>query len=100
MAKILIVDDERVLVKGIKFNLEHEGYQVQDAYDGEEAVELAREGGFDLIILDVMMPKIDGLRSAGPGLPSSSEAAMSWPQATLSSTRGSARPAGTGSPWS
>ena len=47
MAKILIVDDERVLVKGIKFNLEHEGYQVQDAYDGEEAVELAREGGFD-----------------------------------------------------
>ena len=63
MAKILIVDDERVLVKGIKFNLEHEGYQVQDAYDGEEAVELAREGGFDLIILDVMMPKIDGLQA-------------------------------------
>ena len=61
MAKILIVDDERVLVKGIKFNLEHEGYQVQDAYDGE--VELAREGGFDLIILDVMMPKIDGLQA-------------------------------------
>ena len=50
-------------VKGIKFNLEHEGYQVQDAYDGEEAVELAREGGFDLIILDVMMPKIDGLQA-------------------------------------
>ena len=63
MAKILIVDDERVLVKGIKFNLEHEGYQVQDAYDGEEAVELAREGGFDLIILDVMMPKMDGLQA-------------------------------------
>ena len=63
MAKILIVDDERVLVKGIKFNLEHEGYQVQDAYDGEEAVELAREGGFDLIILDLMMPKIDGLQA-------------------------------------
>ena len=66
MAKILIVDDERVLVKGIKFNLEHEGYQVQDAYDGEEAVELAREGGFDLIILDVMMPKIDGLQACMP----------------------------------
>ena len=63
MIKLLIVDDERVLVKGIKFNLEHEGYQVQDAYDGEEAVELAREGGFDLIILDVMMPKIDGLQA-------------------------------------
>ena len=61
--KILVVDDEKVLVKGIKFNLEHEGYQVQDAYDGEEAVELAREGGFDLIILDVMMPKIDGLQA-------------------------------------
>ena len=60
MAKILIVDDERVLVKGIKFNLEHEGYQVQDAYDGEEAVELAREGGFDLIILDVYMPQMSG----------------------------------------
>ena len=61
MAKILIVDDERVLVKGIKFNLEHEGYQVQDAYDGEEAVELAREGGFDLVILDLMMPFMDGM---------------------------------------
>ena len=63
MAKILVVDDERVLVKGIKFNLENEGYQVQSGYDGEEAVELAREGGFDLIILDLMMPKIDGLQA-------------------------------------
>ena len=60
MAKILVVDDEQVLVKGIKFNLEHEGYQVEAGYDGEQAVELAREGGFDLIILDLMMPKIDG----------------------------------------
>ena len=63
MAKILVVDDERVLVKGIKFNLENEGYQVQTGYDGEEAVELARNGEFDLIILDVMMPKIDGLQA-------------------------------------
>ena len=63
MAKILVVDDERVLVKGIKFNLENEGYQVQVGYDGEEAVELAREGGFDLIILDLMMPKVDGLQA-------------------------------------
>ena len=63
MAKILVVDDERILVKGIKFNLEHEGYQVQVGYDGEEAVELARQGGFDLIILDLMMPKIDGLQA-------------------------------------
>ena len=63
MAKILVVDDERVLVNGIKFNLENEGYQVQVGYDGEEAVELAREGGFDLIILDLMMPGIDGLQA-------------------------------------
>ena len=61
--KILVVDDEKVLVKGIKFNLESEGYQVEVGYDGEEAVELARGGGFDLIILDLMMPKIDGLQA-------------------------------------
>ena len=63
MAKILVVDDERVLVKGIKFNLEHEGYQVEVGYDGEQAVELAREGNFDLVLLDLMMPKIDGLQA-------------------------------------
>jgi DNA-binding response OmpR family regulator len=63
MAKILVVDDEQVLVKGIKFNLEHEGYQVETGGDGEQAVERAREGGFDLIILDLMMPKIDGLQA-------------------------------------
>lgn len=63
MAKILVVDDEQVLVKGIKFNLEHEGYQVEVGCDGEQAVELAREGGFDLILLDLMMPKIDGLQA-------------------------------------
>ena len=61
--KILVVDDEKVLVKGIKFNLESEGYQVEAGYDGEQAVELARNGGFDLIILDLMMPKIDGLQA-------------------------------------
>lgn len=61
--KILVVDDEKLLVKGIKFNLETEGYQVEVAYDGEEAVELARSGNFDLIILDVMMPKLDGLEA-------------------------------------
>jgi two-component system, OmpR family, response regulator VicR len=63
MMKILVVDDEKLLVKGIKFNLETEGYQVEVAYDGEEAVELARCGNFDLIILDVMMPKLDGLEA-------------------------------------
>ncbi|NLL46103.1 MAG: response regulator transcription factor [Clostridiales bacterium] len=59
--KILVVDDEKLLVKGIKFNLETEGYKVEAAYDGEEAVELARNGNYDLIILDVMMPKLSGL---------------------------------------
>ena len=61
--KILVVDDERLLVKGIKFNLENEGYQVECAYDGAAAVELARTGNFDLIILDLMMPEIDGLEA-------------------------------------
>ena len=59
--KILVVDDEKTLVKGIKFNLENEGYQVECAYDGAAAVDLAREGQFDLLILDVMMPELDGL---------------------------------------
>ena len=61
--KILVVDDEKLLVKGIKFNLENEGYQVECAYDGAAAVELAREGKFDLIILDLMMPELDGLEA-------------------------------------
>jgi DNA-binding response OmpR family regulator len=61
--KILVVDDEKVLVKGIKFNLENEGYEVETGYDGEQAVELARNGAPDLIILDLMMPKIDGLQA-------------------------------------
>ena len=63
MAKILVVDDEAVLVKGIRFNLQQEGYQVETGSDGEQAVELAREGSFDLVILDLMMPKIDGLQA-------------------------------------
>lgn len=61
--KILVVDDEKVLVKGIKFNLESEGYQVETAYEGETAVEMARDTGYDLIILDLMMPKVDGLQA-------------------------------------
>ncbi len=63
MPRILVVDDERVMVKGIKFNLENEGYQVETGSDGEEAVDKARTGQFDLIILDLMMPKIDGLQA-------------------------------------
>ena len=59
--KILVVDDEKLLVKGIKFNLENEGYQVETAFDGAAAVELARSESFDLIILDLMMPEVDGL---------------------------------------
>ena len=61
--KILVVDDERTLVKGMKFNLENEGYEVECAYDGAAAVELARNGKYDLLILDVMMPELDGLEA-------------------------------------
>ena len=61
--KILVVDDEKLLVKGIKFNLENEGYQVECCYDGETAVQLARTGGYGLIILDLMMPGLDGLEA-------------------------------------
>lgn len=55
--KILVVDDEKLLIKGITFNLQNEGYEVEAAYDGATAVELARRGDFDLIILDWMMPE-------------------------------------------
>jgi len=61
--KILVCDDEKLLVKGIKFNLENEGYQVETAYDGQEAVDIARRGGIDLIILDLMMPRLSGLEA-------------------------------------
>ncbi len=61
MLKILVVDDESVLVKGIKFNLENEGYKVTAAYDGEEALEVFKQDKFDLVILDLMLPKVDGL---------------------------------------
>ena len=59
--KILVVDDEKLLVKGIKFNLENEGYEVDVCYDGETAVELAKVNEYNLILLDLMMPKLDGL---------------------------------------
>lgn len=59
--KILVVDDEKLLVKGIKYNLEQEGYQVVTAFDGEEAVHLAHDESIDLILLDLMLPKLDGL---------------------------------------
>ncbi len=58
---ILVVDDEKIIVKGIKFNLEHDGYEVDTAYDGEEALEKIRNKSYDAILLDLMLPKIDGL---------------------------------------
>lgn len=58
--KILVVDDEKLLVKGITFNMQNEGYEVEAAFDGATAVELARRGDFDLIILDWMMPEKSG----------------------------------------
>ena len=61
--RILVVDDEQLLVKGIKFNLENEGWQVDACYDGAAAVEQATAVRYDLIILDLMMPVMDGLEA-------------------------------------
>ena len=58
--KILVVDDEKLLVKGLKFNLENEGYEVQVAYDGAAAVDLVHRENFDLVLLDWMMPVMSG----------------------------------------
>ena len=63
--KILVVDDEKLLVKGIRFNLENEGYNVITGSDGMEAVELAGSENPDLIVLDLMMPRLDGLEACG-----------------------------------
>lgn len=58
---ILVVDDERLIVKGIKFSLEQDGMDIDAAYDGEEALNLSKLNMYDLIVLDVMLPKLDGL---------------------------------------
>ncbi len=58
--RVLVVDDEKLIVKGIKFSLEQDGMEVDCAYDGEEALEKATAGGFDMILLDLMLPKMDG----------------------------------------
>lgn len=63
--KILVVDDEKLLVKGIRFNLENEGYDVITGSDGMEAVELVGSENPDLIVLDLMMPRLDGLEACG-----------------------------------
>ncbi|MBR5598129.1 MAG: response regulator transcription factor [Lachnospiraceae bacterium] len=60
--KILVVDDEKLIVKGIRFSLEQEGMEVEAAYDGEEALEKAKEKEYDIILLDIMLPKLDGLQ--------------------------------------
>lgn len=62
MSKILVVDDEKLIVKGIKFSLMQDGMDVVVAYDGEETLKLAATENVDLILLDVMLPKIDGLK--------------------------------------
>ena len=59
--KILVVDDEELLVKGIRFNLQNEGYEILTGFNGVEAVQLAQSQSPDLIVLDVMMPEMDGL---------------------------------------
>ncbi len=59
--KVLVVDDEKLIVKGLRFSLEQDDMEVDTAYDGEEAVEKAREGNYDIILLDLMLPKLDGL---------------------------------------
>lgn len=59
--QILVVDDEKLIVKGIKFSLEQDGMEVTAAYDGEEALQNIKEKKFDLVVLDVMLPKMDGL---------------------------------------
>lgn len=58
--KILVVDDEKLIVKGIKFSLEKDGYEVEAAYDGLSGLEMIKQGGYDLVLLDVMLPKMNG----------------------------------------
>lgn len=58
--RVLVVDDEKLIVKGIRFSLEQDSYEVDVAYDGRQAVEMARVGTYDVILLDVMLPELDG----------------------------------------
>lgn len=58
--KVLVVDDEKLIVKGIRFSLEQDGMAVDYAYDGEEALEMARGKQYDVVLLDVMLPKMSG----------------------------------------
>ena len=58
--KVLVVDDEKLIVKGLRFSLEQDGMEVDCAYDGEEALEMAHNREYDIILLDVMLPKLTG----------------------------------------
>ena len=60
MPRVLVVDDEKLIVKGIRFSLEQDGMEVDCAYDGEEAIEMAKKTEYDIVLLDVMLPKHDG----------------------------------------
>jgi DNA-binding response OmpR family regulator len=60
MAKVLVVDDEKMIVKGLRFSLLQDGHEVECAYDGEEAVNMIRDKQFDIVLLDVMLPKLSG----------------------------------------
>ena len=59
--KVLVVDDEKLIVKGIRFSLEQDDMEVDCAYDGEEGLRMAKEKAYDIILLDLMLPKMDGL---------------------------------------
>ena len=58
--KALVVDDEKLIVKGLKFSLEQEGYQVDCAYDGQEAIDMAKANEYDFVLLDLMLPILSG----------------------------------------
>ncbi|WP_075720245.1 response regulator transcription factor [Roseburia sp. 499] len=60
--KVLVVDDEKLIVKGIRFSLEQDGMEVDCAYDGEEALKMATDNKYDMILLDIMLPKMDGFQ--------------------------------------
>ena len=59
--KVLVVDDEKLIVKGIRFSFEQDNMEVECAYDGEEALEMAKNNEYDIILLDLMLPKLNGL---------------------------------------
>ena len=60
--QILVVDDEKMIVKGIKYSLEQDGIEVDVAYDGETALDMIKNKEYNLVILDVMLPKLDGIQ--------------------------------------